>query len=150
MKRISIWSVQLVKESSSLYEVETKRVESPRLCFDLIQKVLKLEMSPVEKVGFLALNTKLEVIGVHVVGVGTVNTSLMEPKSIFQAALLNNATAIILFHNHPSGDPKPSEEDINITHRIVEAGRIIGIDVLDHIICGDDRFTSLSREGYIK
>ena len=71
----------------------------------------------------------------------------MHPREVFKAALLNNAASIILAHNHPSGDPEPSREDIEVTHRLVNAGNILGINVLAHIIIGDGRYISLKEQG---
>ncbi len=76
----------------------------------------------------------------------TINSALIHPREIFKAAMLNNAASVILFHNHPSGDPSPSKEDIKATRQIEIAGKIIGIDVLDHIIIVDGKFYSLREK----
>ena len=94
------------------------------------------------------MNTKNKVIGVFEISHGNVNSSIVGTREIFQKALLANAVSIILMHNHPSGDPSPSREDIEVTRRIVEAGKIIGIQVLDHIIIGD-RYSSLKEKGHM-
>ena len=75
------------------------------------------------------------------------NASIVHPREVFKAAILNNASRIICLHNHPSGDPEPSKEDIEITRRLVEAGEIIGIEVLDHVIIGEQRYLSMKERG---
>jgi DNA repair protein RadC len=94
------------------------------------------------------MNTKNRIIGVFEVSHGTVNASLVTPREAFQKALLANAVSVIFMHNHPSGDCTASRQDIEITNRLVEAGKIIGIDVLDHIIVGDG-YSSLKEKGYM-
>ena len=96
----------------------------------------------------ICMNTKNKIIGVFEISHGNVNSSIVGVREVFQKALLANAVSIILMHNHPSGDPKPSREDINVTTRLVEAGKILGIQVLDHIIVGDT-FCSLKEKGYL-
>ena len=92
----------------------------------------------------MLLNTKNRVIGINVVSVGSLTASVVHPREVFKAACLANATNIILTHNHPSGDPAPSKEDISITSRLVQAGRLMDIPVLDHIIIGDNTGRSMS------
>ncbi|MGB9792484.1 MAG: RadC family protein [Thermacetogeniaceae bacterium] len=95
------------------------------------------------------LNTKNRVLAVETISIGSLNSSLVHPREVFKKAVQRSAAAVILVHNHPSGDPSPSSEDVEITRRLCEAGRIIGIDVLDHIIIGDHVFISLKEKGYI-
>lgn len=97
----------------------------------------------------LLLNTKNQVIGTDKVSVGTLNSSTVHPRELFRNAIKRSAASVILVHNHPSGDPTPSREDLDITERLREAGKIIGIEVLDHIIIGDNRFTSFKAKGLI-
>ena len=97
----------------------------------------------------LLLNTRNQVIGTDKVSVGTLNSSTVHPRELFRNAIKRSAASVILVHNHPSGDPTPSREDIDITRRLIEAGKIIGIDVLDHIIIGDNKFTSFKAKGLI-
>lgn len=96
----------------------------------------------------LLLDTKNKVIGINTVSIGTLNSSLVHPREVFKPAILASAAALILAHNHPSGDPKPSREDIEVTKRLIEAGGLLGIQVLDHIIVGD-YCVSLKEQGYI-
>lgn len=95
------------------------------------------------------LDTKHNVIGDYVLSIGTVNASLIHPREVFIYALKQQAVNIILLHNHPSGNPKPSPEDIAITKRIQSSGEIIGIHLLDHIIIGDGVYISLKEKDYI-
>lgn len=97
----------------------------------------------------LLLNTKNQVLAKETVSIGTLSSSMVHPRELFKVAVRRSAAAVILAHNHPSGDPTPSQEDITITKRLIEAGEILGIDVLDHIIIGDNRFTSLKSKGLI-
>lgn len=85
----------------------------------------------------ILLNARHEVIGIETVSVGSLNASIVHPREVFRPAVLNAAASIILAHNHPSGDPEPSEEDLSITKRLVEVGEIHGIAVLDHLIVAD-------------
>ncbi|MCY0875059.1 MAG: DNA repair protein RadC [Firmicutes bacterium] len=97
----------------------------------------------------LHLDTKHQVVGEEIVSIGSLNASIAHPREIFRTALKRNAAAIVCAHNHPSGDPAPSAEDIQVTERLVAAGRILGIDVLDHIVFGDRRYVSLRERGHI-
>lgn len=105
-----------------------------------------LQDEPGEVFAILCLSTKHRVIAYHEVSRGTLDATLVHPREVFKAALLSNAASIILTHNHPSGDSTPSPDDHQLTRRLVDAGRLIGIKVLDHIIVGDGRYFSF-REG---
>lgn len=95
------------------------------------------------------LNTKHHVLTIETVSIGNLNSSLVHPRELFKSSIRKSAAALILAHNHPSGDPSPSREDIEITKRLAEAGKIIGIEVLDHIIIGEQDFVSLKEMGII-
>lgn len=97
----------------------------------------------------LYLNTKNQVIHRQTIFIGSLNTSIVHPREVFKEAFRRAAASIICLHNHPSGDPTPSREDIEVTKRLVECGQIIGIEVLDHIIIGDHKFVSLKEKGHI-
>ncbi|HHV35484.1 MAG TPA: DNA repair protein RadC [Syntrophomonadaceae bacterium] len=97
----------------------------------------------------MLLNTKNRVLGIETVSIGSLNASLVHPREVFKRAIQRSAASVILVHNHPSGDPSPSPEDVEITQRLCEAGRIIGIEILDHIIIGDHVFASLREKGLI-
>lgn len=102
-----------------------------------------------ERILLLLLNTKSRLIGESEVSKGTVNASIISPRELFVEALQKNAVSIILLHNHPSGDPEPSREDVLVTRRVLEAGRMIGVELLDHIIIGDNCYVSLKEQGYL-
>jgi DNA repair protein RadC len=102
-----------------------------------------------EHFGLLALDTKNRVIKEVVVSVGTLDGSIAHPREIFRPAILANAAAVILFHNHPSGDPTPSETDVQVTKRLADAGRMMGVEILDHIVVARNRFISLKRQKLI-
>ena len=97
----------------------------------------------------LYLTTKNQVIHRQTIFIGSLNASIVHPGEVFKEAFRRAAASIICLHNHPSGDPAPSREDIEVTKRLVECGRIIGIEVLDHIIIGDHKFVSLKEKGHI-
>ncbi|WP_258959318.1 JAB domain-containing protein [Paenibacillus tyrfis] len=149
MERINFYSVKQVKEKSGLYHLNSKKVSSPEDANQIIQTVLDLNNEAVEKFGILTLDSRNVVAGIHVLAIGTLNAVLIHPREVFKAAILNNAAGIVLFHNHPSGDPTPSEEDIEITQRIVEAGHLMMIEVLDHIITGDGKYCSMAEQGLL-
>lgn len=149
MKRINVYSVKMVKDSGALYEVE-KKIKNPVDAAKAIEVVLDLSNEAVEKFGILTLNTKNEIAGIHIVSVGSLNASIVHPREVFKLAVLNNANSIICFHNHPSGDPTPSKEDLTITKRLVEAGDIMGIKLYDHVIVGENGlYVSVREEGLV-
>ncbi|MGB8455049.1 MAG: DNA repair protein RadC [Anaerocolumna sp.] len=102
-----------------------------------------------ERVLLIMLDSKSKILKDMVISTGTVSSSLLSPREIFLNALKYEAVNVILLHNHPSGDPTPSREDIQITKRMKEAGNLIGIKLMDHIIIGDNKYVSLSEQGFI-
>ena len=94
------------------------------------------------------LDAKHAIIGVNVVSIGSLTLSIVHPREVFKAAILLNTAAIICAHNHPSGDPEPSSEDRVLTVRLRQAGELLGITVLDHIVLGDDRTFSFAEQGW--
>ncbi len=99
--------------------------------------------------GVIALDTKNRYLKTVEISVGSLNASLVHPREVFRNALKESAASLLLFHNHPSGDPSPSSEDRNLTKKLSEAGKLMGIEVLDHIVLGDGRFISFRQEGLI-
>lgn len=97
----------------------------------------------------LCLDTKNQIIKEETISIGSLNANVVHPREVFKTALAESAAHIIVVHNHPSGDPSPSREDIEITKKLVEAGKIIGIEVLDHVIIGEGRHFSMKEAGYI-
>ena len=129
-------------------EIDTKMNE-PGKVYLFARDFLRVHENSEEYLYMLCLNVKLVMTSVFELSHGSVNSSVASVREMFQKALLANAVSVIVLHNHPSGDPTPSREDITVTKRMVEAGNLIGIDVLDHIIIGDNRYTSLKDKGYI-
>ena len=144
-KRINIVSIKLVKESSFLYQTCT--ISSPKDAYEMIKD--QLEDLDREQFIIACLNTKNEPTNITVVSVGSINKAIVHPREVFKTAILSNAASIMTFHNHPSGDTIPSDQDIQLTHRLVEAGELLGIKLLDHLIIGDRSFTSLKQKGYL-
>ncbi len=97
----------------------------------------------------LYLNTKNQVIHRHTVFIGSLNASIVHPREVFKEAFRRSAASIICLHNHPSGDPTPSREDIEVTKRLFESGHVLGVEVLDHVIIGDRKYISLKEQGYL-
>lgn len=144
-KRVDIVSVKLVKETSMLYK--NRRIHSPQDCYDLFKEFL----GEVDQEYFvvMCLDVKNQPTNISVSHIGSLNASIVHPREVLKTAILSNAASIICCHPHPSGDPTPSREDIDVTKRLIEAGKIMGIELLDHLILGDETFTSLKDKGYI-
>lgn len=129
-----------------------RRVTAPSAVAALLHALpvhgARLELLPVEVFGVLLLNGRHCVQSFAVLSVGCLDASIVHPREVFRAAILGNASAVILFHNHPSGDPEPSADDIALTERMMAAGVLMGINVLDHIITGyDGRYSSFRERG---
>lgn len=140
--------VVLEKEVAMNYPDLSYTVRSPEDVVQIGRTFMHIHEEPEEYMYMICMNTKNKVIGVFEISHGNVNSSIVGTREIFQKALLANAVSIILMHNHPSGDPSPSREDIEVTRRIVEAGKILGVQVLDHIIIGD-QYSSLKEKGHM-
>jgi DNA repair protein RadC len=97
----------------------------------------------------ILLNPRNKIIRISTISIGTLNASLVHPREVFQDAIVHSAASVVLAHNHPSGDPEPSEDDIKITKKLVESGKILGIDVIDHIVVGKNSFLSFKERGLI-
>jgi len=97
----------------------------------------------------ILLNPRNKIIGISTISIGTLNASLVHPREVFKDAIMHSAASVVLAHNHPSGDPEPSEDDLTITKRLIEAGKILGIEVIDHIIIGKNNFCSFKERGLI-
>lgn len=146
MYRIPIVTTQLVRERT--IPSEFKRLTDAESAARLFHAYLG---SP-DREHFLVmlLNTKHDVIGISTVSIGTLDASIVHPREVFKPAFLASAQAIIVAHNHPSGDLSPSPEDLAVTRRLNDAAKLLGIDLLDHLILGmDPDFTSLRGEGYL-
>lgn len=124
-------------------------IRSPHDAIDLIRDLIGDEDREVFLV--LVLNTKNMINAVHRCHVGSLNASVVHPREVFKSCILNNGASLIVAHQHPSGDPTPSREDLEVTKRLKEAGNILGIELLDHIIIGgnSNKSKSLKEQGYI-
>jgi len=144
-KRINIVSLKLVKESSILYKERV--IRSPEDGYRLMKHFL----GELDREAFIviSLDTKNQPVSINICHVGSLNASIVHPREVMKSAILSNAASIMVGHNHPSGNSTPSREDIEVTKRLVEAGNIVGIELLDHIIVGDESFVSLKEKGYI-
>ena len=116
---------------------------------DEVASLVRGRLKGKKKEHFLALllDTRNQLIKISEISIGSLDTSIVHPREAFKEAITASAASVIFVHNHPSGDPEASEDDITLTKRLAEAGEIIGIDVLDHIIIGDKNHLSLKREG---
>ena len=146
--RIPIYKIALVREAS-LKLSHPPQVRSSEQAASVIRSYLA--GTDREHLLALTLDTKNRLIGINTVSVGTLTSSLAHPREVFKAAILQNAAAVVLAHNHPSGDPTPSQEDRMLTNRIKQAAEFLGIRLLDHIIVGDgcERFFSFLDEGLL-
>jgi len=145
-KRVDIVSIKMVREATVLYQNRT--INSPHDALELIEPFLQDE----DRECFLVvcLDTKNQPTAINVVSIGTLNSSLVHPREVFKVAILANANGVILSHNHPSGDPTPSHEDKEVTNRLIEAGKVLGIEILDHVVIGSNhRYVSLKERGDI-
>jgi DNA repair protein RadC len=122
-------------------------VTTPAGAAQLFLRVLGDEAT--EVFALVLLSTRHAVLAYHEVSRGSLNSTIVQPRDVFKAALLGNAAAVILAHVHPSGDPTPSPDDVALTRRLVAAGVLLGVDVLDHIVVGDGRYASFRELGLL-
>ena len=149
MIRLSKFDVKLVRENGKNYDFADKKVTSPDRGATIIDAVLNISNATQEIFGIVTLDTQKNVTGIFEVTRGTINGSMCHPREVFQRAILQNAHSILLFHNHPSGSKEPSNADLRTTERLVETGKILGIEILDHIIITQNGYTSFREEGHI-
>ena len=129
-------------------DIEHQQVVFPQDVVNIMLPKLKFEKQ--EKLYILLLSGKNYLLSKKLVAIGGIDYNTFKPKEVLHIAVKYNASSIILVHNHPSGDPSPSKQDIEITEKIIDAGKIIGISVRDHIIIGDGKYTSLREAGEIR
>jgi len=139
-------AIELIKRALKVGEETLPKIESVK---DVIAQFSYLREKHREHLAALYLNARNEVVFKKHLFVGTLDANICHPREIFEHALLHNAASIILVHNHPSGDPEPSKADLEITKRITEAGKILGIDVLDHIIITKNKVFSFKEKKLI-
>ena len=142
----AIYETLTVREEVTDYLKTGQRYTAPAQISDTFQFLNK---EPKEQFITLHLDGKNRIICMDVVSVGSLNQSIVHPRSVFMTACLSSAAAIICVHNHPTGDPTPSSEDIAITKRLSEAGELMGIKLLDHIIVGDNQYLSFVERGLL-
>jgi DNA repair protein RadC len=140
-------AVELGRRTLTRAGRERVQLRTPRSAAELL--LPQYGSRPVEQFGVVLLDTKHRVLRTAVVSVGTLDASIVHPREVFREATAAGAAALMLFHNHPSGDPEPSAEDIQLTRRLVAAGVLMGIDVIDHLILADVRYCSLKEKGLI-
>ena len=139
-------AVELGRRFVSLAPEERVVINSPQDVANLL--MAEMAVLDQEHLKALLLNTKNEVLGIREIYVGNVNSSVVRPAEVFRPAVRDNATSVIVVHNHPSGDPTPSPEDVSITRTLIEAGKMMAVDVLDHLVIGSgNRFVSLKEAG---
>lgn len=140
-------AVQLgVRLSQSQYDTKM-RITSPSIAANYVMS----EMSSLKSEHFriMTLNTKKEINYVREISKGIINMTIVHPREIFRAAIEDNAHSIILLHNHPTGDPTPSDEDIRLTNKLMDSAEILGIEIVDHIIIGNNKYYSFLEKGLI-
>lgn len=137
--------VELGKRLAATVGESRAVIRSPQDAADLLMPGLRHESQ--EHFTALLLNTKNEVLKQKTISVGSLNASVVTPRELFREAISANSAAVVIAHNHPSGDPTPSRDDIDVTKRLTQAGQMIGIDVLDHIVIGDGRWVSMKERG---
>jgi DNA repair protein RadC len=139
---------ELARRLETFVEEPKRKVRSPKDVYTLMYP--KMREQKKEKFITLYLDTKNQILKEETVSIGSLNASIVHPREVFKSALLESSASVIMIHNHPSGDPSPSREDILVTEKLVEGGKLLGIDVLDHIIIGDGRYVSLKDEGFVR
>jgi len=146
MVNIQKFSLRIVKESGGRYDID-KYVRNPFQARDLFVEVVELDRRAEEVFAIATLDVKNKVTGVFEVSTGTLTSSLVTPREVFKRAILQNAAGIVLAHNHPSGVADASSDDISVTKKLQKTGKIMGINVVDHIIIGSkDNFISMQEE----
>jgi DNA repair protein RadC len=138
-------AVELGKRISAFTQEARPVIRCPADVSQLVMSELRHEAR--EHFRVLLLDTRNQVIRVNTVSVGSLTESIVHPREVFSEAIRHHCAALIAVHNHPSGDPTPSPEDIQVTQRLAEAGRLLGIDLLDHVVIGDGRYVSLKERG---
>lgn len=142
MKSVNVMKCKLVKESEVKYQ-------SISCASDVvsIMRALDIQNEAEEHFYVVCMNVKGEVVGVHEVSHGDLSMAPVHPREVFKRALLNNAASVILSHNHPSGNPEPSDADRLLTERLSKAGDLLGVKVLDHIIIASNEHFSFAGQG---
>lgn len=155
--RLNLYKLKLTEEKqAALYKergfnyvaenTETSLFTHPKKFVDMMNTLFQLNEQAEEYAYLLALNSKNKPIGLFEISHGCLDQTIINPREVFMKALLCGATCIMICHNHPSGDPSPSKADIEVTTRILEAGKLLGMPLLDHVVIGGDKYISFSME----
>jgi len=128
-------------------ELKNYDIKNPQSVVKAIRASIKDKAK--EHFKLILLDTRNKIIGISTISIGTLNAGLVHPREIFKEAIIHNSASVVLAHNHPSGDPEPSDEDLTITKRLVKSGKILGIEVIDHIIIGKTNFSSFKERRLI-
>lgn len=140
-----VYERQVVREHAPAY-LNSRRIRKPE---DVYELMYDLQLEGKEHFIALHLDGKNQIVCLDRVSTGSLNQTVVHPREVFKGAPLSSAASLVLVHNHPSGDPEPSREDMEITKRLREVGDLVGIKVLDHIIVGERRFTSFVEKGLL-
>lgn len=140
------YTTMTISEDLPEYLRKTRRVTSSREVYQMFKHLMT---NPREVFLCLHLDSKNKIVCVDHVSQGSLNASIVHPRELFSSAILSASAALILIHQHPSGDPEPSREDIELTERLVEGAKLLGIRILDHIIIGEDRYISFADRGIL-
>ena len=147
MKHVYEYRVKLVKETTVSYGHAADIKSSTDIVYYMKNFIADSDR---EMCAILLLDTKNRVNGIHMVSIGSLNAAIVHPREVFKAAILANSAAIAIGHNHPSGESTPSREDCEITKRLTEAGDILGIRVLDHVVIGQNDYYSFADRGMMR
>jgi len=140
-------TIEIGKRLNRIGPQDKVKINSPIVLVNLLMDEMRYLCKEHFKIAIL--DTKNQVLAIENISIGTLNASIVHPRDVFKIAIKRNANSIILIHNHPSGDPSPSNEDISITNRLIDAGNLIGIKVLDHIIIGDNKYISFKEKNLV-
>mgnify|MGYP000854761799 CR=1 FL=1 len=145
MYEIPIVKLSVVKDSN--FHSKTKKINTPIDAAKVAQDYLR----GADREHFIALilDTKNRIMNIHIISIGTLDSALVHPREVFKSAIITNAASIIIAHNHPSGECYPSTEDLAITRRLIDAGRLLGIPVLDSIVVSDYSYLSIREENLV-
>ncbi|WP_027632431.1 RadC family protein [Clostridium hydrogeniformans] len=138
---------ELFKRFNSYFSGEAYKVSSPKDVFTLVKNEMSLYDKEVLKV--IILDSKNRVICYENISIGSLNSSIVHPREVFKEAIRKSGASIVICHNHPSGDSTPSKEDINVTIRLKECGKMLGVELIDHIIIGMNNYVSLKEKGLL-
>ena len=149
MVNIQKFSLRVVKENGGRYDID-KTINNPIAARNLFIEVAELDKRSEEVFVMATIDVRNKVTGLFEVSTGTLNSSLVTPREVFKRAILQNAAGIVLGHNHPSGNIDASSDDINITKKLIKSGKILGVNVVDHIIVGNEgNYSSMKEENHI-